>query len=162
VVGNGDIAEIGVPKPAATTLTGSRRTNCVDALVGGRIRARRSLLGMSQDQLAQRLDLSLQQIQKYEKGINRIGASRLFHIGKALGVSVQYFYEGVAPHLPGTNGAADPTIEAPIISFLRSPDGVELNRAFARIANPKMRRAIVELARSLASQELPPKREAET
>src|ERR671924_1475652 len=72
---------------------GSRRANPIDLHVGSRGRLRRMLLGMSQEKLAERLGLTFQQIQKYEKGINRIGASRLFDLAQVLGVSVQFFYE---------------------------------------------------------------------
>ena len=72
---------------------GSRRPNPIDVHVGSRVRFRRMLLGMSQEKLGEKLGLTFQQIQKYEKGINRIGASRLFDLAQVLGVSVQFFYE---------------------------------------------------------------------
>src|SRR5499433_409399 len=72
---------------------GSRRPNPIDVHVGGRVRFRRMLLGMSQEKLGEKLGLTFQQVQKYEKGINRIGASRLFDLAQVLGVSVQFFYE---------------------------------------------------------------------
>ena len=72
---------------------GSRRANPIDIHVGSRVRFRRMLLGMSQEKLGEKLGLTFQQVQKYEKGINRIGASRLFDLAQVLGVSVQFFYE---------------------------------------------------------------------
>src|SRR6476659_2664637 len=78
---------------AADDEKGSRRPNPIDVHVGSRVRFRRMLLGMSQERLGEKLGLTFQQIQKYEKGINRIGASRLFDLAQVLGVSVQFFYE---------------------------------------------------------------------
>jgi transcriptional regulator with XRE-family HTH domain len=133
---------------------GSRRANPIDIHVGSRVRFRRMLLGMSQEKLGERLGLTFQQVQKYEKGINRIGASRLFDLAQVLGVPVQFFYEeaplgearGVAPE--SVDGGPD---EHSIVEFLRSRDGLELNRAFVRIPDLKARRAIVDLVRSLAN-----------
>lgn len=134
---------------------GSRRPNPIDVHVGSRVRFRRMLLGMSQEKLAERLGLTFQQIQKYEKGINRIGASRLFDLAQVLAVPVQFFYEeapgnGEAPHaLP--DGFAEAPAENSIVEFLKSRDGLELNKAFVRIHDVKARRAIVDLVRSLAN-----------
>ena len=138
---------------------GSRRANPIDIHVGSRVRFRRMLLGMSQEKLGERLGLTFQQVQKYEKGINRIGASRLFDLAQVLGVSVQFFYDNaplpearalatVAAAADGHQGPAD---EHSIVEFLRSRDGLELNRAFVRISDIKARRAIVDLVRSLAN-----------
>ena len=139
---------------------GSRRANPIDIHVGSRVRFRRMLLGMSQEKLGEKLGLTFQQAQKYEKGINRIGASRLFDLAQVLGVSVQFFYDD-AP-LPearaleteasaAANGQQGPADEHSIVEFLRSRDGLELNRAFVRISDIKARRAIVDLVRSLAN-----------
>lgn len=134
---------------------GPRRPNPIDVHVGGRVRFRRMLLGMSQEKLGQKLGLTFQQVQKYEKGLNRIGASRLFDLAQVLGVSVQFFYEeapaGEMPAFPA-EGFAEKPDEHTIVDFLRSRDGLELNRAFVRISDPKARRAIVELVRSLAGE----------
>jgi transcriptional regulator with XRE-family HTH domain len=133
---------------------GSRRPNPIDVHVGSRVRFRRMLLGMSQEKLGEKLGLTFQQVQKYEKGINRIGASRLFDLAQVLGVSVQFFYEE-APSAEGHSYAAQGFAEKPdehsIVEFLRSRDGLELNRAFVRISDVKARRAIVDLVRSLAN-----------
>jgi transcriptional regulator with XRE-family HTH domain len=109
------------------------------------------LLGMSQEKLGEHLGLTFQQIQKYEKGINRIGASRLFDLAKVLGVPVQFFYE----ELPvsggdGATGFAERPAESYAIEFLGSREGLELNKAFARISDPRVRRSIVELVRAFA------------
>ena len=135
---------------------GSRRPNPIDVHVGSRVRFRRMLLGMSQEKLAEKLGLTFQQIQKYEKGINRIGASRLFDLAQVLSVPVQFFYEEV----PGNGAEATPILpqgfaeagpENSIVEFLKSRDGLELNKAFVRIQDVKARRAIVDLVRSLAN-----------
>src|SRR5262245_30468310 len=83
----------GVADEAEGDERGSRRPNPIDVHVGSRVRFRRMLLGMSQEKLGEKLGLTFQQIQKYEKGINRIGASRLFDLAQVLGVPVQFFYE---------------------------------------------------------------------
>jgi transcriptional regulator with XRE-family HTH domain len=135
---------------------GSRRANPIDIHVGGRVRFRRMLLGMSQEKLGEKLGLTFQQVQKYEKGINRIGASRLYDLAQVLGVSVQFFYEeapiAVEARGDGLDGQANGSPdEHSIVEFLRSRDGLELNRAFVRIPDLKARRAIVDLVRSLAN-----------
>ena len=141
---------------------GSRRPNPVDIHVGSRVRFRRMLLGMSQEKLGERLGLTFQQVQKYEKGVNRIGASRLFDLSQVLQVPIQFFYE----EAPGTlaqpsadrgHGFADRSAESYIVEFLNTRDGLELNRAFVRIHDVKVRRSIVDLVRSLAGEEKAPK-----
>lgn len=136
---------------------GSRRANPMDVHVGTRVRLRRMLLGMSQEKLGEHLGLTFQQVQKYEKGVNRIGASRLFELAKVLGVPVQFFYDE-AP--AGTHGSLEPAMgfaeqpgESYVVEFLSSRDGMELNKAFGRIKDPKVRRTIVDLVRSLAPDE---------
>jgi transcriptional regulator with XRE-family HTH domain len=140
---------------------GPRRPNPIDVHVGSRVRFRRMLLGMSQEKLGEKLGLTFQQIQKYEKGINRIGASRLFDLAQVLGVPVQFFYEEAPAGEPllVPDGFADRPAENAIVDFLRSRDGLELNKAFVRISDAKARRAIVDLVRSLANddtKETPP------
>lgn len=117
------------------------------------------LMKMSQEKLGEALGLTFQQIQKYEKGLNRIGASRLQQISKALNVPPSFFFEG-AP--TGTGTAA--TAEGPagfeeeaqshyVVDFMSTAEGVHLNRYFARIRNPKVRRRLLELVASLAEAE---------
>jgi len=112
------------------------------------------LLGMSQEKLGEHLGLKFQQIQKYEKGINRVGASRLFDLSQVLSVPVQYFYEelpaGVAD--ASATGFAERPSENYAAEFLGSREGLELNKAFARIRDMRVRRSIVELIRALASE----------
>jgi transcriptional regulator with XRE-family HTH domain len=136
----------------------ARRANPIDGHVGGRVRMRRMLLGMSQEKLAEKLGLTFQQVQKYEKGVNRIGASRLFELAQLLGVTVDFFYED-APVLEGgvavAPGFAEPGGESYIVDFLNSREGLELNRAFTRITDPKVRRSVIDLVKSLANDVAP-------
>ena len=129
----------------------SRRANPVDVHVGSRVRLRRMLLGMSQEKLGEHLGLTFQQIQKYEKGINRIGASRLFDLSKVLAVPVQFFYEELPVSGDGAGGFAEQP-ESYAVEFLSSREGLELNKAFARITDARVRRSIVELVRSFAGE----------
>jgi transcriptional regulator with XRE-family HTH domain len=135
---------------------GSRKPNPVDIHVGGRVRFRRMLLGMSQEKLGERLGLTFQQVQKYEKGINRVGASRLYDLSQVLGVPIQFFYDEAPGHHADNTGHAnsgDRPSESTITEFLNTREGLELNKAFVRIHDAKVRRAIVELARSLAGED---------
>jgi transcriptional regulator with XRE-family HTH domain len=129
-----------------------KKPNPIDIHVGSRMRLRRMLIGMSQEKLGEEMGITFQQIQKYEKGTNRISASRLFQLAQILGVDVQYFYDDAnfdegAKHQAGFS---EPAAQDYIVEFLGSRDGLELNRAFARIADPKIRRRIIELVRSLS------------
>ena len=112
------------------------------------------LLGMSQERLGESMGLTFQQVQKYEKGVNRIGASRLFQISKILDVPVQFFFEE-APHIGGDDapvrGLAEPDSEAFILEFLNSREGLELNRAFVKIGDAKVRKSVVDLVRALSA-----------
>ncbi|NJO22780.1 MAG: helix-turn-helix transcriptional regulator [Sphingomonadales bacterium] len=135
---------------------GSRRPNPIDVHVGSRVRLRRMLLGVSQERLGERLGLTFQQIQKYEKGVNRIGASRLFDLAQVLGVPIQFFYDDAPAgesHAPSAAGMAERPADGYIFDFLNTREGLELNRAFARISDPKSRRAILDLVRKLAGDE---------
>jgi transcriptional regulator with XRE-family HTH domain len=127
--------------------------NPVDKHVGSRVRMRRMMLGMSQGKLGDALGLTFQQVQKYEKGTNRIGASRLQHISHILQVPVAFFFEG-APHQPGqpkgTGEAPSPTY---VSDFLATSDGLALIKAFTRIKEPKLRRRIVNLVKEIAGDE---------
>jgi transcriptional regulator with XRE-family HTH domain len=130
-----------------------KKPNPVDAHVGSRVRLRRMLLGMSQERLGESMGLTFQQVQKYEKGVNRIGASRLFQISKILDVPVQFFFEE-APHVGDgspARGMAEADSETFILEFLNSREGLELNRAFVKIADPKVRKSVVDLVRALSA-----------
>lgn len=130
-----------------------RRADGNDAIVGRNIRVHRLARTMSQTGLADAIGLTFQQVQKYEKGVNRIGASRLFQISKILDVPVQFFFEE-APHVgdgSAVRGMAEPDSEGFILEFLNSREGLELNRAFVKIADPKVRKSVVDLVRALSS-----------
>lgn len=147
------MAKDNVADDVETDERGSRRANPIDVHVGGRVRLRRMLLGMSQEKLGEHLGLTFQQIQKYEKGINRIGASRLFDLSQVLGVPVQFFYEELAiAGSAGAQGFGERPAENYAVEFLGSREGLELNKAFARITDPRVRRSIVDLVRAFAGE----------
>jgi transcriptional regulator with XRE-family HTH domain len=123
--------------------------NPIDRHVGSRVRMRRMMLGMSQEKLGDALDLTFQQVQKYEKGTNRIGASRLQQISHILQVPVSFFFEG-APTLAGHSAApGDAPSPAFVSDFLASSEGLALTRAFMRIEDPRVRRRIVDLVEAI-------------
>ena len=128
-----------------------KKPNPVDIHVGSRVRLRRMLLGMSQDRLGNSMGLTFQQVQKYEKGVNRIGASRLFHISRILDVPVQFFFEDArfAGETGSTPSMAKGDSEGFILEFLNSREGLELNRAFVKIGDGKVRKSVVDLVRAL-------------
>lgn len=119
----------------------------VDVHVGGRVRVQRMRIGMSQEKLGYALGLTFQQIQKYEKGSNRIGASRLYQIGCVLGVSAEYFFEG----LEQADGADAPSSGHFQTEFLSTAEGIQLNSAFFAITDPQLRKRILDLLKVLAS-----------
>jgi transcriptional regulator with XRE-family HTH domain len=113
------------------------------------------VIGMSQEKLGEKMGLTFQQIQKYEKGTNRIGASRLFQLSLILDVPVQFFFEDAPVSMGGrasatAAGFAESKTEAFLLDFLNSRDGLELNRAFVKITDPKVRKRVVELVRALS------------
>lgn len=123
----------------------------VDKHVGSRVRMRRILVGMSQERLGEALGLTFQQVQKYEKGTNRIGASRLQQIAQVLGVPVTFLFEGAPQErmLP-EGGFAEPDQSEYSFDLLSTPDGVQLAKAFMSIDDPKVRRRVVDLVATLA------------
>ncbi|HWV82060.1 MAG TPA: helix-turn-helix transcriptional regulator [Hyphomicrobiaceae bacterium] len=134
---------------------GTRRPNPIDVHVGNRVRLQRMLIGISQEKLGERLGLTFQQVQKYEKGINRIGASRLFELSRVLGVPVQFFYDDApasGSQQSATPGFAERSSDSHVFEFLSSREGLELNRAFSRITDPKVRKSVLDLVRSLAEE----------
>jgi transcriptional regulator with XRE-family HTH domain len=130
--------------------------NPIDKHVGSRVRMRRMMLGMSQEKLGDALALTFQQVQKYEKGTNRIGASRLQQISHILQVPVAFFFEG-APHLADGTMMSESLESAPsptyVSDFLATSDGLSLTKAFMRIPDPKLRRRIVDLVQQIAGEE---------
>ncbi len=129
-----------------------KQANPVDAHVGHRVRLRRMLIGMSQERLGELLGLTFQQVQKYEKGINRIGAGRLFEVAGILGVPISFFYED-ADAGAQAGGFAEGEEPPPVMEFLASGEGLQLSLAFMRIKDVKIRRRILDLVRSLADED---------
>lgn len=122
--------------------------NPIDSHVGRRIRIRRKLMNMSQDQLAEALGLTFQQIQKYERGANRVSASKLYEAARALQVQVAYFFEGLPD--PTDAAAADVARPDPIQALASIPMGVELAEAFAGVEHVQDRARVIDLARRFA------------
>ncbi len=130
-----------------------KKPNPTDIYVGSRIRLRRNMLGMSQESLGEQLGITFQQIQKYEKGTNRVGASRLQAISSILGVPVSFFFEDFpTPEGAGGKGFAEDMPNFGL-DFVTSPEGLQLNRAFVKIVDPKVRRKIIELVKALAAED---------
>ena len=129
-----------------------KKPNPIDVHVGSRIRLRRNMLGMSQEKLGELLGITFQQIQKYEKGTNRVGASRLQAIASILNVSVGYFFED-APVKDATGGGfAEESSADYVVDFLSTTEGLQLNRAFVKITDAKVRKKIVDLVKVLAEE----------
>jgi transcriptional regulator with XRE-family HTH domain len=130
-------------------LVPKKQANPVDVQVGNRVRIRRMLIGMSQERLGELLSLTFQQVQKYEKGVNRIGAGRLFDVSRILGVPIDYFYEGVAAQQEGFAEESAP----PVMEFVSSGEGLQLSLAFMKIKDAKVRKRVLDLVKSLAEEE---------
>ncbi|MXN66814.1 helix-turn-helix transcriptional regulator [Rhizobiales bacterium] len=127
--------------------------NPIDVHVGSRVRLRRMMLGMSQEKLGESLGITFQQIQKYEKGTNRIGASRLQHIATVLKVPVSFFFEDAPGSPEDVPASGDSQQTSYVVDFLSSSEGLSLNKAFVRIEDAKVRRRIVDLVRSIAGED---------
>lgn len=125
-----------------------KQANPIDAQVGNRVRLRRMLIGMSQERLGELLGLTFQQVQKYEKGVNRIGAGRLFEVSRILGVGIDYFYEGVNSQLAG--GFTDVQSSPPVMEFVSSGEGLQLSLAFMKIKDPKLRKRVLDLVKQMS------------
>jgi transcriptional regulator with XRE-family HTH domain len=139
------------------------KPNPIDVHVGKRLRLRRTLLGMSQERLGELLGLTFQQIQKYERGVNRIGSSRLYELGQILDVPVSFFFDDmVGNRLPSSINGGLPGLAEEAASFHRSHDGtlllerretLELVRAYYRISDSQVRKRLFELAKALGNPE---------
>lgn len=131
----------------------------MDIHVGSRVRLRRMMKGMSQDKLGEELGLTFQQVQKYEKGVNRIGASRLYDISRILEVPVQFFYDDFGSENGELIGLAEsntPTYSdqrSDFFASLATPEGMQLARAFSKISNTTVRRRIVDLIKALSEDD---------
>ncbi|MBB5517545.1 helix-turn-helix domain-containing protein [Amphiplicatus metriothermophilus] len=133
---------------------GKKSPHPIDVHVGARVRLRRMMLGMSQDKLGEALGLTFQQVQKYEKGVNRIGASRVFELSRILEVPIQYFFDD----FDGAGGSAYGFAEGEsgddsFMKVLQTPEGVQLCRHFFEIRDPKVRRRVLDLVKTLADGE---------
>ncbi|WP_107678009.1 helix-turn-helix domain-containing protein [Agrobacterium sp. LAD9] len=129
--------------------TSPKTPNQIDINVGARIRHRRKILGYSQGRLAESLGVTFQQVQKYEKGVNRVGASRLQAIAAVFDVPVSFFFEdSAAPE------ADSEPLENDFTQFLGTPEAIALNTAFAKIGDSAVRRKVVVLVKSIASQDV--------
>ena len=145
----------GKESPDMMMIVAKKAPNPIDKHVGARVRMRRMMLSMSQEKLGDALGLTFQQVQKYEKGTNRIGASRLQQISNILQVPVSFFFDG-APHVPGTGrfeGMGEAPSPAYVSDFLATSDGLALTKSFMRIHDSKLRRRIVDLVEQIAAGE---------
>ena len=131
------------------SIAAKKQANPIDIQVGNRVRIRRMLIGMSQERLGDLLGLTFQQVQKYEKGVNRIGAGRLFEVSRILNVPVDFFYEGVNDAAQSANE----TDGAPVMDFVSSGEGLQLSLAFMKIKDAKVRKRVLDLVKSLAEEE---------
>ena len=131
----------------------ARKPNPVDVHVGTRVRMRRQVLKMSQEKLGDQLGVTFQQVQKYERGANRVGASRLWKMSQVMDVPVGFFFDGLTGGYDGSLGF-DEDDELPIVyDFINSTDGVNLAKAVSGIKNKAVRRQVLQLARSLSTNE---------
>ncbi|MGE0007256.1 MAG: helix-turn-helix domain-containing protein [Parvibaculaceae bacterium] len=131
-----------------------RDPNFVDRHVGNRVRMRRLLVGMSQEKLGELLGITFQQVQKYEKGSNRVSASRLYQIARVLGVPVQYFYDELKEE-DAPSGLAESEGADAIAGALQSPDGVQIARIFSETTDPDKRKLILNAVKLLADYKGP-------
>jgi transcriptional regulator with XRE-family HTH domain len=128
----------------------SRLPNPIDLHVGARIRLRRRMQGVSQEKLADALGLTFQQVQKYERGANRVSASKLYEIATALHSPISYFFDGLAD--PAGDAGADgrPSDEQTVHAFLMTAEGLELAKLFPGLTRGRVRRRFLDLMRALA------------
>ena len=131
----------------------TKAPNPVDKYVGSRVRMRRIMLGMSQEKLGEALGLTFQQVQKYEKGTNRVGASRLQQIAEILQVPVSFLFDGGPSGVANSENFGEAGSPSYISDFLATSEGLALTRAFTRIGDSKLRRSIVELVEQIATRE---------
>ena len=128
-------------------------TNIIDVEIGARVRSVRVAKGLSQTDLATACGITFQQIQKYEKGTNRVGASRLQNISSILNVPVSFFFEDApGEQADSQTGLAEASSSNYVVDFLSSSEGLQLNRAFVKIGDPKVRRKLVDLVKALAAE----------
>ena len=131
----------------------NKTPNPIDKHVGARLKMRRVIVGLSQSKLGEALGITFQQIQKYEKGSNRIGASRLQELARVLNVPPAFFFEGAPSGSARASGFAETDSSSRVADFLSTAEGLQLNRSFALIRDPKVRKRILDLVSSLAQEE---------
>ncbi len=143
------------PRVSTRGRTASGSPNPIDVHVGGRVRLRRTLLGMSQEKLGDAIGLTFQQVQKYERGANRVGASRLWDLSRVLDVPVSFFFDDMiedtaaqSPRMLSGMAEEPSTFEA---DPMTKRETLELVRAYYRISDPQVRKRVFELAKALAS-----------
>jgi len=129
-----------------------KSTGSIDKEIGSRVRMRRVSIGMSQEKLGDMLGLTFQQVQKYEKGMNRISVARLVEIAKILNVDIDFFFDGIKAGR-GEAGFAESGAPPYVADMMSTPEGLQLVRTFAGIKSPRVRKSIVQLVAALASQE---------
>jgi transcriptional regulator with XRE-family HTH domain len=132
---------------------GESGPNPIDVHVGARIRLRRKFLDISQSKLADALGLTFQQVQKYERGTNRVSASKLFEIGRFLEAPVSYFFERLEQSEAQTGFDSKAGPDSYVHGFLMTPEGIELALMFPKVANSRLRRKILELVRTMAGED---------
>ncbi|WDI32666.1 helix-turn-helix domain-containing protein [Hyphococcus flavus] len=125
----------------------------VDIHVGSRVKLRRMVMGVSQDTLGKAMGLTFQQIQKYEKGVNRISASKIYELSHQLEVPIQYFFEDYADGPGYTYGFAEGEAGDPFMQLVQSPEGIQLCRCFASIKDPEVKKKVLDLVKSIAESE---------
>ncbi len=135
----------------AKALDADHTPNPVDLHVGLRIRLRRRELGVSQERLADSIGLTFQQVQKYERAANRVSASKLWEMARALKTSISYFFDGLGD--PSRNDPGEPDSAPPAHAFLLTPEGLELAAAFPKIKKARVRRRILDLVRAMVDEE---------
>jgi transcriptional regulator with XRE-family HTH domain len=128
----------------------AKTPNPIDKHVGSRVRLRRILVGLSQEKLGDAMGITFQQIQKYEKGTNRIGASRLQEASRILGVPVNFFFEGAQAETEMLSGFTEGETNGHVADFASSAEGAQLITAFLKIKEPKLRKKIIELMAAMA------------
>jgi transcriptional regulator with XRE-family HTH domain len=126
--------------------------NPIDLHVGSRIRLRRKVLGVSQESLASDLGLTFQQIQKYERGSNRVSASKLYEIARSLQTTTSYFFDGFADPMAGAPQSSEFAEEKAAVDFLMTPEGLEMAALFPKIPKGKMRRRVLDLVRAMSDE----------
>jgi len=132
----------------------AKTPNAIDSYVGSQVRMRRQLMGLSQERLADQIGVTFQQVQKYEKGMNRIGASRLQRIAEVLNTSPSFFFQQ-DPNEPLSLAGLDLTVTAdPVAEFLQSKEGLALNKAFMKITDMHLREKIVALVKAMAQTQV--------